>query len=174
MSYGLAKLGDSYINTEGLANVYRDQHRFDKSERLYAQALNGREERLGFEHADTLSTVYNVAVSYRMQGKLDEAKTLYLRALESREREGNLGRSHLDTLRTVEGLGGIAEDKQQYSEAEKRYRRVLAGFQEQMPEGCPDVVRAIENMARILEKLGRREDAIPHFRRLSTTSGFRE
>jgi tetratricopeptide (TPR) repeat protein len=105
-----------------------------------------------------------------MQGKLDEANTLYLRALEGRQREGSLGRSHLDTLRTVEGLGRIAEDQQRYSEAEKRYRRVLTGFQKQMPEGCPDVVRAVENMARILEKLRRHEDAIPYYRRPSTTS----
>ncbi|KAJ5601292.1 hypothetical protein N7510_010826 [Penicillium lagena] len=66
---------------EGLANVYRDQRRFNMAEPLYARALSIREDKLGFSHADTLATVHNVAISYRLQGKLDEAKKLYLRAL---------------------------------------------------------------------------------------------
>lgn len=161
---------DTLRTAEGLANVYRDQNRFEKAEKLYAQVLNGREQKLGFEHADTLSTIHNVADSYRMQGKLDEANTLYLQALESREREGTLGPNHLDTLRTVEGLGRVAEDQKRYSEAEIRYRRVLAGFKEQMPEDCPDMARALENMARIIEKLGRHKGVTSQSRLHSSIS----
>lgn len=161
---------DTLRTVDGLANVYREQKKWDKSEKLYAQALNGREEKLGFSHADTIATVHHVAVSYRMQGKLDEAKVLYLRALDGRERDDRLGRNHLDTLRTVEGLGMIAEAQNEYVEAEKRYQRSLDGFRKQMTEDCPDVMRAVENMARILEKLGRHEDALPHYRRLSSIS----
>jgi tetratricopeptide (TPR) repeat protein len=137
---------------------------------LYAQALHGREEKLGFNHADTIATVHHVAVSYRMQGKLDEAKVLYLRALDARERDDRLGRNHLDTLRTIEGLGMIAEAQNKYLEAEKCYHRALDGFRKQMTEDCPDVIRAVENIARILDKLGRHEDALPHHRRLSSIS----
>lgn len=161
---------DTLRTAEGLANVYRDQYRFDKSEKLYSQALSGREARLGFEHADTLATIHNVAISYRMQGRFNEANTYYLHALQGRERKGSLGPGHLDTIRTAEGLGMVAEDQHEYDDAIKWYRGVLEGFEAKMPEECPEVMRAVENLARVLEKQGRHEDAVPHLRRLSSAS----
>lgn len=93
-----------------------------------------------------------------MQGKVDEAKVLYLRALDALSLDDYLGPDHLHTLRTIEGLGKLAEQKHDYLIAEKHYKRVLEGFRSQMAKDCPDVIRTVGNMARILDQLERYED----------------
>ena len=61
---------------ELFAMVYKSQGQYDEAERLYRRALEGREEKLGPTHPDTLRTVDGLANLYRKQGRHDEANML--------------------------------------------------------------------------------------------------
>jgi tetratricopeptide (TPR) repeat protein len=69
-----------------LGNLYRDQGKMDKAERMYRRALQGYEKAWGPEHTLTLSTVNNLGLLYRDQGKMDEAEKMYRRALQGFEK----------------------------------------------------------------------------------------
>ncbi|KAF2228438.1 hypothetical protein EV356DRAFT_457840, partial [Viridothelium virens] len=49
-----------------------------EAERMYIQALQGREEALGSKHTSTLRTVNNLGLFYADQGKLAEAEEMYI------------------------------------------------------------------------------------------------
>ena len=53
------------MTVQNLAGVYRDQGRYSEAEQLFRRALEGREEKLGPKHPDTLKTVDNLAGVYR-------------------------------------------------------------------------------------------------------------
>ncbi|KAK4895529.1 hypothetical protein LTR27_006311 [Elasticomyces elasticus] len=143
---------DTLRTADGLANVYRDQHQFEKSADLYSQALQGREQIFGSDHLDTLATIHNIAESYVMQGKTHEARALFLRALEGREQQNG---HHLDTFRSIVGLGDVARAERRFVEAEKQYSRAVSGLQSQMAPECIDLVAASAKLADVRAKLGR-------------------
>ena len=53
---------------------------------MYVQALAGREKALGLDHTSTLSTINNLGILYRDQGKLAEAEQMYVQALAGYEK----------------------------------------------------------------------------------------
>ena len=63
------------------------------------RALVGREQVLGAEHPNTLTSVSNLASVLGRQGKYDEAEQMNRRALAGREQV--LGAEHPDTLTSV-------------------------------------------------------------------------
>jgi hypothetical protein len=62
---------------------------------------------LGLEHLDTLSSVNDVGLVLKSQGKYEEAEAMHRRAL--RDREKVLGPEHLDTLSSVSNLSSVLE-----------------------------------------------------------------
>jgi serine/threonine protein kinase/tetratricopeptide (TPR) repeat protein len=69
---------------------------------LHEKARATRAAHLGADHVDTLSSMHNLAASYRDAGKLDLAIPLYEEAV--RLEKGKLGDDHLTTLATVHNL----------------------------------------------------------------------
>ncbi|PVH91488.1 hypothetical protein DM02DRAFT_620498, partial [Periconia macrospinosa] len=63
------------------------------------RALEGREKALGKEHPSTLTSVSNLALVLRYQGKYEAAEAMNRRALEGYEKA--LGKEHPDTLTSV-------------------------------------------------------------------------
>ncbi|MBA2396948.1 MAG: tetratricopeptide repeat protein, partial [Ktedonobacteraceae bacterium] len=72
-----------------------DRARYEDAEALYVRALSIREQVLGEEHADTATSLNNLAEMYRKQGKHLEAEQLCVRALVICEHV--LGREHPST-----------------------------------------------------------------------------
>ncbi|KAK8054772.1 nephrocystin-3 [Apiospora phragmitis] len=58
----------------------------DEAETMYQRALQGKEKAWGPDHTSTLSTVNNLAILYKAQGRMDEAETMYQRALQGYEK----------------------------------------------------------------------------------------
>ena len=71
----------------------------------FRRALEGREQRLGADHPDTLDAVRSLALLLHAQGAFDEAEPLLRRALEGREQQ--LGAQHLSTLTCVSNLASL-------------------------------------------------------------------
>jgi len=61
--------------------------------------METRKRVLGQEHPDTLTSVANLASTYRNQGRWKEAEELDVQVMETRKRV--LGQEHPDTLNSV-------------------------------------------------------------------------
>jgi tetratricopeptide (TPR) repeat protein len=99
-----------------------------EAEEMYLRALRGFEEAWGAKHTSTLSTVHNLGLLYKNQGKMKEAEEMYLRALRGFEEAW--GAKHTSTLDTVYGLGLLYADQGKMKEAEEMYLRALRGYEE--------------------------------------------
>ena len=64
-----------------LADLYRNQGKYEQAEPLAQRALAINERVLGAEHPDTATSLNNLALLYRDQGKDEEAEPLSQRAL---------------------------------------------------------------------------------------------
>jgi tetratricopeptide (TPR) repeat protein len=80
---------------------------------------------LGTGHPDTLTSVSNLALVLRDQGKYKEAEEMHRRALEGKEKV--LGTEHPYTLISVNNLASVLQDQGKYEEAEEMNRRALEG-----------------------------------------------
>lgn len=65
---------------DNLAMLYQVQERDEQAASLYQQALHTREQLLGLDHPDTVSTFNRLATPYREQGKHRQAELLSQRA----------------------------------------------------------------------------------------------
>jgi hypothetical protein len=64
--------------------------------------IETRKRVLGEEHPDTLSSIGNLASTYRNQGRWKEAEELEVQVIETRKRV--LREEHLDTLTSIGNL----------------------------------------------------------------------
>ncbi|KAL9084632.1 MAG: hypothetical protein Q9165_007987 [Trypethelium subeluteriae] len=108
-------------------DMYSDQGRLDKAEKMYQRALQGTEKAWGPDHTSTLDTVNNLGLLYVDLGRLDEAEKMYQRALQGKEKAW--GPDHTSTLDTVNNLGLLYVDLGRLDEAEKMYQRALQGYE---------------------------------------------
>ena len=74
---------------------------------------------MGKDHPDTATSLNNLAVLYRAQGKYAEAEPLYQRALAIYEQQ--LGQDHPDTASSLNNLAGLYKAQGKYAEAEPLY-----------------------------------------------------
>ena len=84
----------------------------EMAEKMNRRALKVKERVLGVEHADTLTSVRNLALVLRYQGKYKEAEELYRRALEGREKL--LGVEHPLTLSSTNDLALMLKYQGEY------------------------------------------------------------
>ena len=69
-----------------LGYLYESQGKLEEAEKMYQQALQGKENAWGPDHTSTLNTVNNLGNLYKSQGKLDQAEKVYQRALQGKEK----------------------------------------------------------------------------------------
>jgi len=96
----------------GLYFYQRGQYR--EAEPLWKSTLAIREQVLGSEHPDTLTSLNDLALLYQNQGKYEEAEPLYQRALEAKERV--LGPDHPETIRVRNNYADLLEKMKQKTE----------------------------------------------------------
>jgi tetratricopeptide (TPR) repeat protein len=78
------------------------------------------EDRLGREDSNTATSIHNLAMLYRSQGRNEEAELLLQRALEIRERV--LGPEHPDTADSLNNLAELYRAQGRFEEAERLTR----------------------------------------------------
>ncbi|KAL2142256.1 hypothetical protein VTI28DRAFT_1393 [Corynascus sepedonium] len=78
---------------------------YETRERLQLEAVTLREEVAGSDHPDTLTSMANLASTYRNQGRWEEAEQLGMHVLETRKTK--LGANHPDTLASMNNLAFI-------------------------------------------------------------------
>jgi Flp pilus assembly protein TadD len=61
-----------------------------------------RKEKLGHDHPSTLNSMNNLASTYKIQGRWDEAEKLNMQVMETRKEK--LGHDHPSTLNSMNNL----------------------------------------------------------------------
>jgi tetratricopeptide (TPR) repeat protein len=127
-----------------------------EAERLFLRALAGNEKALGPDHISTLSTVNNLGILYRDQGKLAEAERMFLRAL---------GPDHISTLSTVNNLGVLYRDQGKLAEAERMFLRALAGSEKALGPDHISTLDTVHALGILYRDQGKTEEAKTMFQR---------
>ena len=133
------------------------------AERIGRTAVVGREEVLGVEHPDTLTSVSNLGSVLERQGKYEEAEAMHQRALEGREKV--LGVEHPDTLTSVSNLGSVLESQGKYEEAEAMHQRALEGSEKVLGLKHPDTLTSVSQLGSVLGNQGKYKEAEAMHRR---------
>ena len=82
--------------------VFRENGDFNNAEQLEGKVKDMREEVLGAEHPDTITSMSNLASTYWDQGRQDEAEQLQVQVMDMRKKL--LGAEHPDTLTSMANL----------------------------------------------------------------------
>ncbi|KAL3910026.1 MAG: hypothetical protein SGPRY_009212 [Prymnesium sp.] len=114
---------------------------------------------MGDSHPETLMTITNLAGLLRAQGKLADAEPLAREVLSTwRELEAT-AKVPRNTLTSINILAELLHSQGKDAEAEPLCVEVLAGFSAFFGEEHPFTVSAAENLAAVLRKVGKGEEA---------------
>ncbi len=114
---------------------------------------------LGPDHSGTLAARGNLAIAYRVAGRLDEAIPLFERSLADSERV--LGRDHSGTLAARSNLAGAYRVAGRLDEAIPLFERSLVDSERVLGETHPDTPAFRNNLATVYQAAGRLDEAIP-------------
>ncbi|KAF2818262.1 hypothetical protein CC86DRAFT_309553, partial [Ophiobolus disseminans] len=104
------------------------QGRAGEAEHMSTVSMEVREEVLGKESADTLSSMGMVGLARELGGKYGEAETMHRQTLARSEKKV-LGHEHPDTLTSVYCLAHLLAHRHRYEESLVLYNRVSAGYE---------------------------------------------
>src|SRR5947209_5503777 len=146
----------------GLANLYREQGRFEQAEPLLQRALHLRQP-LGPEHPEIPCPLKTLAVLHFEQGKYAQVEPLLQRDLHLKEQA--LGPEHPKLTFLLNNLAVLYCEQGQYERAELLLLRALRISEQAYGPEHPDVALPLNNLADCYQELGRFEWAEPLYQR---------
>ncbi|KAH7125055.1 hypothetical protein B0J13DRAFT_598998 [Dactylonectria estremocensis] len=127
------------------------------AEKLGEKAVKTRVNVLGEEHPSTLTSMTNLALTYRNQGRWKEAEELQVRVMETRKTI--LGEEHSNTLSSMNNLAITYRDQWRWKEAEELQVRVMEVTKNILGEGHLDTLSSMANLASTYGNQGRWKEA---------------
>jgi len=143
----MATMGTAYVGL-GL---------YAEAEPLLTAVLETRRRVLGPEHAETLTSMNELANAYHFQGRYAEAETLHRETLGIRKRV--LGPGHPATLTSASSLASDYSARGRYAEAETLHRETLEIERRVLGGDHPDTLTSINNLANTYANQGRYAEA---------------
>ncbi|MEA3226436.1 MAG: tetratricopeptide repeat protein, partial [Planctomycetota bacterium] len=140
-----------------LGNTYRNIGDFDSAQTHLELAQKIRIDKLGEQHADTLSTIDGLARVYWRQGRYDEAQSLFTKTAEGRLKV--LGAEDAETLFSMNGLAVLYFSQGRYDEAESLYEEILAINRALLGEEDVSTLLFMGNLATVYRFQGRYDEA---------------
>jgi tetratricopeptide (TPR) repeat protein len=134
----------SYLLSQGFAT---------DAGRLASGSAGIRKDLLGKEHPDTLTSMTNLASTYREQGRWKEAEELQVSVIEANKRV--LGEEHPDTLTGMFNLASTYRKQGRWKEAEELDVSVMEARKRVLGEEHHDTLAGMANFAHTLESQGR-------------------
>jgi tetratricopeptide (TPR) repeat protein len=131
--------------------------RYNEAEALFIEVMERRKRVLGPEHPSTLTSIANLASTYRKQGRWKEAEDLFVQVIETRKRV--LGPEHPDTLTSMGNLALTYRKQGRWKEAEDLEVQVMETFKRVSGPEHPDTLTSIANLASIYRNQGRWKEA---------------
>ena len=143
----------SRINrTEYIAKLLHQQVQLAAAEKMYVQALDGKERTVGPEHTSTLITLNNLGVLYQAQGNLAKAEEMFVRARKGYE--ATVGPEHTSTLDTANNLDLLYKDQGKLKGAEEMLVRAPRGFEEALSAKHTSTLDTIYNLGNLYRDQG--------------------
>ncbi len=133
------------------------QGQWNEAEKFQLQARGLRREVLGEEHPSTLTSMNNLASTYRDQGRWKEAESLGVQVIETRKRV--LGEEHPDTLTSMANLASTYRDQGRWKEAESLGVQVMERRKRVLGEEHPSTLTSMNNLASTYQNQGRWKEA---------------
>jgi len=96
----------------------------------------------GQEHPSTLTSMGNLASTYRDQGRWKEAEELEVQVMETSLRV--LGQEHPDTLTSIANLASTYRDQGRWKEAEELEVQVMETRKRVLGQEHPDTLTSME------------------------------
>ncbi|KAF1357717.1 kinesin light chain 3 [Lizonia empirigonia] len=127
------------------------------AEELDVQVMEARKRVLGDEHPDTLSSMANLAATYRNQGRWAEAEELDVQVMEARKRV--LGDEHPHTLSSMANLAATYRNQGRWAEAEELDVQVMEARKRVLGDEHPDTLSSMANLAATYRNQGRWAEA---------------
>ncbi|OBS15388.1 hypothetical protein FPOA_13777 [Fusarium poae] len=116
-----------------------------------------RKAKLGVDHPDTLTSMANLASTYRNQGRWEEAEKLFVEVMETSK--AKLGVDHPDTLTSMANLASTFWNQGRWEEAEKLDVEVMETSKAKLGVDHPDTLTSMANLASTYRNQGRWEEA---------------
>jgi tetratricopeptide (TPR) repeat protein len=131
---------------------------WNEAEVSFAQAMETHNRVLGAEHPSTLTSMANLASTYRDQGRWKEAEELEVQVMEMSKRV--LGAEHPDTLTSMANLASTYRNQDRWKEAKELFVQVIETRKRVLGAEHPDTLTTMNNLAFTWEEQGRYAEAI--------------
>ncbi|KAK7177352.1 Kinesin light chain 5 [Paraphaeosphaeria sporulosa] len=131
--------------------------RYEEAEEMFVQVIETRKTVLGEEHPDTLTSMANLASTYRIQGRWKEAEELEVQVMETFKRV--LGEEHPATLTSMANLASTFWNQGRWKEAEELEVQVMETRKRVLGEEHPDTLTSMANLASTYRNQGRWKEA---------------
>ncbi|KAK4891576.1 hypothetical protein LTR49_028661, partial [Elasticomyces elasticus] len=120
-------------------------------------AMETRVRVLGGEHPDTLTSIANLASTYRNQGQWEELEELEVKMMETSRRV--LGGEHPDTLTSMANLASTYRDQGRWEEAEELFVKVMETSVRVLSDEHRDTLARMASLAPTCREQGRWKEA---------------
>jgi tetratricopeptide (TPR) repeat protein len=124
--------------------LYKDG-RWNEAEAAITEVLEIKKRDLGADHPATLTSMANLASTYRNQGRWDEAEELEVQVMETRKTK--LGADHPDTLASMANLASTYWNQGRWDAAEELDVQVLETSKKKLGADHPDTLTSMANLA---------------------------
>ncbi len=126
---------------------------------LFLKARQTRSATLGSDHADTLTTMNNLAVAYKYAGKMNQALPLHQETLALRK--AKLGDDHPDTLTSMNNLAAGFRGDGKPDLAVPLHEEALRLRKAKLGRDHPDTLISMNNLALSYHVAGKMDLALP-------------
>jgi tetratricopeptide (TPR) repeat protein len=131
--------------------------RYKEAEKLFVQVMETRKTKLGADHLNTLTSMANLAATYRNQGRWDEAEKLFVQVIETRKTK--LGADHPNTLASIANLAATYRNQGRWDKAEKLFVQVMETRKTKLGADHPNTLTSMANLAATYRNQGRWDEA---------------
>ena len=142
---------------------------YAEAEPLSKRSLAIREKALGPDHPHVATSLNNLAVLYRNQGRYKEAEPPHQRALMIQEKA--LGPEHPDVAASLNNLAALYNLQGKYTEAEPPHQRALMIQEKALGPDHPDVAQSLNNLGLLYYTQGKYTEAEPLYQRALAIHG---
>ncbi|KAK3984461.1 kinesin light chain [Cladorrhinum sp. PSN332] len=138
-------------------SYFRLQGRWERAIQFGKQAVDIRTEVLGEEHPNTLSSMNELALTYRNQCRWKEIEPMQIQILEINKRV--LGEEYPNTLGSMSNLAATYMGQGRWKEAESMQIQVLELNKRVLGQEDPDTLASMNNLALTYRNQGRWKEA---------------
>ncbi|QRV95633.1 kinesin light chain [Ceratobasidium sp. AG-Ba] len=144
-------------NAARFGQLYYRVGKWSQKEKMEAIVVKGRQQALGEEHTATLTSMNNLAFTYRQQGRYRDAAKLQEQVMQIRKRVS--GHEHSETLIAMRNLATTYYYLGRYTDAQSLHQHILDTSTRVHGHDHPDTLASMHELAVTYQAQGRYDQA---------------